>query len=116
MKTKIESAANLIVIFVAVAVASVFLKDRFFPAAPSEPNAVKAGDKVANLGGWNWGEHDQTLVLALRKGCHFCEDSVPFYQRLTSQQDEGGTNTAIVAVFPDSADTVNEVVQSEGLR
>jgi hypothetical protein len=86
MKTKIESAANLIVIFVAVVVASFFLKDRLFSPAPSEPDAIKAGDKLANLGSWNWGEHDQTLVLALRKGCHFCEDSVPFYQRLTSQQ------------------------------
>src|SRR5215469_16632824 len=78
MKTNIESAANLIVILVAVVVASVFLKDRFFSPAPSEPDAVKAGDKLANLGGWNWGEHDQTLVLALRKSCHFCENSVPF--------------------------------------
>jgi hypothetical protein len=116
MKTKIESAANLIVITVALVVASVFLKDRFFSPAPSEPDAVKAGDKLANLGGWNWGEHDQTLVLVLRKGCHFCEDSVPFYQRLTSQHGERDSNTAIVAVFPDSVDTVKGLVQSEELR
>ena len=112
MKHKIEAAANIIVIVFAVLVGSVFLKDRFSTVAP-ESNAVKAGDKLPNLYGWEWGEHDQTLVLALRKGCHFCEDSVPFYQRLSTQQ--GRPNSNIVAVFPETADTVKEVVQSEGL-
>ena len=114
MKTKIETIANVIVILVAVVVGSVFLKDRFF-STPSEPNEVKAGDRLANLDGWNWGSQDQTLVLALRKGCHFCEDSAPFYQRLISGHQQGGSSTAIVAVFPDAADTAKEVVQSEGL-
>lgn len=115
MKNKIEAAANIIVIVFAVVVGSVFLKDRLFTAA-SESDAVKAGDKLANLDGWNWGAHDQTLVLALRKGCHFCEDSAPFYQRLKTQQQQGGPDSSIVAVFPDTVDTVKEVVQAEGLR
>src|SRR6516165_4111173 len=101
MKVKIETAANIIVILVAVVVGSVFLKDRFF-STPSEPNEVKAGDKLTNLDGWDWSAHDQTLVLGLRKGCHFCEDSAPFYQRLAAQPQQGGST--IVAVFPDTAD------------
>jgi hypothetical protein len=114
MKTKIETIANIIVILFAVIVGSVFLKDRLSTPAP-EPDAVKAGDKLASLDGWDWAAHDQTLVLGLRKGCHFCEDSAPFYQRLTAQQ-QGGSNSTIVAVFPDAAEAVKEVVQSEGLR
>ena len=113
MKGKIEAAANIIVIVLAVALGSVFLKDRLSSALP-EPNAVKAGDKLPNLDGWDWSAHEQTLVLGLRKGCHFCEDSTPFYHRLIAQQ-QGGSNSAIVAVFPDTADTVKEVVQSERL-
>jgi hypothetical protein len=116
MKSKIEAAANVIVIVFAVIVGSVFLKDRLSPPAP-EPEAVKAGDKLASLDGWDWAAHDQTLVLGLRKGCHFCEDSAPFYQRLMAQQQQGGSGPSIVlAVFPDAADAVKEVVQSEGLR
>ena len=114
MKGKIEAAANVIVILFAVIVGSVFLKDRLSTPAP-EPDAVKAGDKLASLDGWDWAAHDQTLVLGLRKGCHFCEDSAPFYQRLSAQQQQGGSNSSIVAVFPDTADAVKEVVQSEGL-
>ena len=102
-------------LFIAVVVGSVFLKDRF-SSAPAEPDAVKAGDNLPNLDGWSWGAHDQTLVLVLRKGCHFCEDSAPFYQGLLSAQEQRGSNTTILAVFPDNAETVKEVVQSEALR
>src|SRR5260370_4830769 len=101
MKGKIEAAANVIVIVLAVLVGSVFLKDRLSTVAP-ESSAVKAGDKLANLDGWDWGAHDQTLVLALRKGCHFCEDSVPLYQRLDTHQHPPRPNSSIVAVFPDN--------------
>ena len=98
MKTKIEVVANVIVILLAIAIGSVYLKDR-----------------LASLDGWDWGAHDRTVVLVLRKGCHFCEDSAPFYQRLVTKQQQDGSSTGIVAVFPDAADAVKEVVQSEGL-
>jgi hypothetical protein len=114
MKSKIEMVANVIVILLAVVIGSVYLKERFSTPAP-EPNEVKAGDKLPNLDGWDWGAHDRTLVLALRKGCHFCEDSAPFYQRLVAQQKLDAAHTEIVAVFPDAADAAQEVVQSEGL-
>jgi len=115
MKTKIEIATNIIVIVFAVVVGSVLLKDRFSNGAP-ESDTVKAGDKLVNLENWDWGAHDRTLVLGLRKGCHFCEDSAPFYRRLTAQQQPGGASPTIVAVFPDTADTVKAVLQSEGLE
>src|SRR5258708_12807166 len=114
MKGKIEGEANVIVIVLAVLVGSVFLKDRLSTVAP-ESSAVKAGDKLANLDGWDWGAHDQTLVLALRKGCHFCEDSVPFYQRLDTHQQQGGPNSSIVAGFPYKTHTVTDVLQSDRL-
>ena len=114
MKAKVEVAANVLVILLAVVIGSVFLKDRF--ATPSSgPNEVKAGDRLIGLDGWDWGAHDRTLLLVLRKGCHFCEDSAPFYQRLVAKQQQDGSNTAIVAAFPDAADTAKEVVQSERL-
>ncbi len=113
MKTKIEWVANVVVVLLAVVIGSVFLKDRFSTPAP-ESNYVKAGDRLPSLNGWDWSAHDRTLVLALRKGCHFCEDSAPFYQRLIAQQQDG-SNTAILGVFPDAVDAAKEVVQSEGL-
>lgn len=113
MKSKIETMTNIVVIVLAVVVGSVFLRDRFSSPA-SQPDSIKVGDKLANVKGWNWAAHDQTLVLGIKKGCHFCEDSAPFYQRLAAQPQQGGLT--IVAMFPDNADEVKEVVQSEALR
>ncbi len=114
MKAKIEMVANVAVILLAVVIGTIFLKDRFSAPGP-QVNEVKAGDRLTRLDGWDWAAHDQTLVLALRKGCHFCEDSAPLYKRLLTEHKQGGSATAIVAVFPDNADAVKEVVQSEGL-
>lgn len=114
MRTKIEVVANVLVILLAVVIGSVYLKDRFSAPNPA-PNEVKAGNKLPRLAGWDWSAHERTLVLVLKKGCHFCEDSAPFYQRLAAQQRSEGLEVAIVAVFPDSADAVNEVARSEGL-
>ena len=118
MKAKIEMVGNIIVILLAVVIGSVYLKDHF--SNPSiqpnqQPNQVKPGDRLASLAGWDWGTHDRTLVLVLRKGCHFCEDSAPFYQRLVAKQQQDGSKAAIVAVFPDAADAAEEVVRSEAL-
>lgn len=115
MKTKIEGVANVAVILIGVAIGSLYLKDRFSTISP-QVNEVKAGDRLTRLDGWDWGAHDQTLVLALRKGCHFCEDSAPFYQRLVAMQKQDWQATGIVAVFPDPEDRVRGVVQSEGLQ
>lgn len=114
MKAKFEVVANVVVIVLAVVIGSVFLRDRFSSRGP-EPNEIKAGDRLPRLDGWDWSAHERTLVLVLKKGCHFCEDSAPFYQRLAANHRPEGADAAIVAVFPDAADAVNEVVQSEGL-
>jgi hypothetical protein len=115
MKTRLEVAANVVVILLAVVIGSVYLKDRFIATPSPQADEVKAGDKLGSLDGWDWSAHDRTLVLALRKGCHFCEDSAPFYQRLVTRQQRGVPITPIVAVFPDNANLVKEAVQAEGL-
>lgn len=114
MKAKIEVVANLTVVLLALVVGSIFVKDRFFNPR-LQVNEVKAGDRLAHLDGLDWGAHDRTLILVLRKGCHFCEDSVPFYQRLLATQREDGSTAALIAVFPDTEEAVKEVIKSQGL-
>ena len=89
MKARLEVVTNVVVILLAVVIGSIYLKDRFSTPSP-QTDEVKAGDKLASLDGWDWGAQDRTLVLVLRKGCHFCEDSAPFYQRLVAQQQQAG--------------------------
>ena len=55
MRAKIEVAANIVVILLAVVIASVYLRDRFSAHGP-EPNEVKAGDRLPRLEGWDSGK------------------------------------------------------------
>ncbi len=115
MKNKVEVTANVVVIVLAVVIGSVFLKDRFASSGPA-PNEVKVGDQLPGLHAYNWKAHERTLVLALRNGCHFCEDSMPFYRRLAKLEQSnqiGGVH--LIAVFPDDPAIVRQVVETQQL-
>jgi hypothetical protein len=114
MKNKVEVAANVVVIVLAVAIGSVFLMDRFASGSPG-PNEVRVGDQFPGLPAYNWKAHNRTLVLALRNGCHFCEDSMPFYRRLAQLEQSNQIGVHLIAVFPDDPVVVRQVVETQQL-
>lgn len=87
MKTKLEATANVIMIVVALAVGGVVLAR--YAASYHTARSVAAGDNLANLPGLDWSQHRRTLLLVLNTGCHFCQDSVPFYQKLVQARQRG---------------------------
>jgi hypothetical protein len=76
---------------------------------------VAAGDRLPYIDGVAWGEHQSTLLLAVRKGCHFCEESMPFYRRLAALRDQHQIDTQLVAVFPDSEGEARGVLKNARL-
>lgn len=61
-------------------------------------------DSAVSLPGINWGQNKQTLLLVLREGCHFCNDSAGFYQRLVKESQASGNSTFVAAVLPGTVD------------
>lgn len=98
MKTKLEAIANVAVIVTAMAVGYVFLEGKV--ASSRKPPSIEVGRRLGEIPGIDWSLHQRTLVLALNTGCHFCEESVPLYQRLAHAQTADGEDLGIVAVFP----------------
>jgi hypothetical protein len=98
---KIETAANIAIIFVAVMIGVVLVKNYLFagrnPPAPRDIS-IPVGTKVS-LPGVNWDQNSRTLLLVLQKGCHFCTDSAPLYQRLVKEMS-GRSDVHLVAVLP----------------
>ena len=76
------------------------------------PGQVKVGDRVA-LPNVKLGP-GETVVLALREGCHFCEASAPLYKQLVeaAQSDKG---KRVVAVLPEAADKGKSYLHSLGV-
>jgi thioredoxin-related protein len=113
LEKKIETFANVAIIVTALLCVG-FGIYTFFPREmkTAELSAqLKGGDKFS-LSGIDWAKNKQTLVLLLQKGCHFCEESYPFYQRLIK------TDTAkakLVAVLPTPVEESQAYLKSFGV-
>lgn len=114
MKAKLEAIANVAVILVALAVGYVVLMRYVAPA--HTPRSVSAGDLLPAIPSLDWGQRRHTLVLALNTGCHFCELSVPLYQKLAIAQQPIREDLEVVAVFPNDLDMVRRFMTRENLR
>jgi hypothetical protein len=113
MKTKLEAIANVIVIVMALAVGGVVLTR--YAASYHTPRSVAAGDHLARFPGLDWSQHRRTLLLVLNTGCHFCQDSVPFYQKLVQARRHDSDGVEVVAVFPNEAEIVRQFTTEENL-
>jgi thioredoxin-related protein len=97
---KVELAANVAIIAVAILLGAVLVKSYLLPKATqdstqnSSARETKKGHSV-NLADINWQKNGKTLLLTLSATCHFCTESAPFYRRLV--KDSG---VRLIAVMP----------------
>lgn len=113
VKQKIEIAANFAVVAVAVVVCVVLLREHLGKAQPST-GLLRPGQQF-QLRGVSWNAHKQTLVLALRPGCEFCERSAPFYRSLVRLEGQGAARFRIVAALPGDPAEGRAFLAGEGL-
>ena len=114
MKERLEILTNIVLISLACFIGYYFWQARRTPE--SRPQAsVKVGDRLPSLPGYAWKAHDRTLVLALKDGCRFCEESIPFYQKLAALEKSNQIDAHLIAVFPDDLAAVRQLVKTQRL-
>jgi hypothetical protein len=116
---KIEVTANVATIVVAALISVVVVKTYVFPnavprstVAASAPEVVKGKSVDGRALGVDWKKNRRTLVLAISTTCHFCKDSVPFYQKLGAT----GTDVKVVAVLPQSVTEARKYLGGAGVH
>jgi Redoxin len=106
-----EVAANIAIVVVAVVVVAVLAKQYLWPRQPPKaPPGIAAGTKLS-IADVDWAHNGATLIVALQKGCHFCSESAPFYQRLVNDTKDK-TGVKIVAVLPQPFDDARQYLDS----
>jgi hypothetical protein len=117
MKKWLEIGTNLVVIGMAGALVFTFFHYRLAPWQQQLPPAalIQPGDTLKPVAGVSLAPAGDTLLLAIRNGCEFCENSMPFYKKLLELKAEGKISVPIVAVLPDSPDVAKKFVSSHGL-
>jgi thiol-disulfide isomerase/thioredoxin len=98
---KIELLANLAIIVVAVLLCVILVRSYLFSSFPTTNNSATyksptlTGSKI-NLPAINRGNSGDTLLLVLSTTCHFCTESMPFYQQLAKERGD----VRMIAVLP----------------
>ena len=100
MQKKLETAASIATLVVAGLLGYVLLDRYVLHKIPPSPASISSGDKLS-LADVDWARNGRTLVLVLQKGCHFCSESAPFYQKLVEQTGRPG-KPHLMAVLPQS--------------
>ena len=115
---RIELAANVAIIIVAILIAAVFVRTYWLPKSetPHQPGpaTIIPGTQLS-LSGVDWKANGRTLVLALSTACHFCTESAPFYQRLAQERPKLG-NTHVIAAFPQPVADAQKYLADHGVK
>lgn len=116
LKTTLEVTTNIAVILVAVAMLSllaifVFVK----PRTPTLSIGLQKGQAFGQISKVDYGRSDRTLLIALSTACSYCQENLPFYQKLTSAPVPFHNNLQVVALFPNAAEDVEKYVRENKL-
>ena len=102
-KSTLDTAANIAIILVCAIAAVVLIRNQFFPrqaAGPGNMPQIEKGEKYAQLKDVVPVGANRALVVAVQPGCHFCNDSMPFYKRLLDERNQKGSGVKFVAAVP----------------
>ena len=102
-KSTLDTAANIAIIIVCAIAAVVLIRNQFFPkqaAGPGNMPQIEKGEKYAQLKDVVPAGANRALVVAVQPGCHFCNDSMPFYKRLLDERNQKGSAVKLVAAVP----------------
>ena len=103
LKQNVEFLANVAIIVVAVAICAALVRQYFFATPAPTAQQPTVGSKI-ELPGVDLSASDKTLLLVLQKGCHYCTESGPFYQKLAQEAANRGGQVKLVAVLPQDPD------------
>ena len=105
----LEVSANLGIVIVALIIVGNFVASKW--RTKRDADTIKTGSQVS-LSGVKW-DDGSTLVLALQRGCRYCDESAPFYRRLWQQRS--GTEPRMIAVVPGDKAEVGKYLEDLGV-
>ena len=108
---KIEIAANIGIVIVAILIVTVWITN--FRKHAAEPVSIASGAKFA-ITDVNWRGNGKTIVFALATTCHFCTESAGFYRELV--QYCNSHNIPTMAVFPQTAKEGLSYLADKGIK
>jgi Bacterial SH3 domain len=70
---------------------------------PDSEEGSLVGQTLPPLSGYRWSSYPETLVIAVRRGCPYCDASLPFYRQLGDREKTSMLHAHVLLVMPDDA-------------
>lgn len=114
LSQKLEVAANVLIIVVALVLGGVLVKKYFFTETAQAPErkAPVVGQKITDTG-IDLAASPKNVLLVLQKGCKYCSESAAFYKNLIEQTK--GKNVHVTAVLPQSKEEAEQYIRELGI-
>jgi len=111
IKDKIEITTNILIITVLLLIGGTYVKSR----VGHHQGSLSPGEKINAPHGYDWHNHPQTLVVAVRQGCIYCERSYPLYRKLDGLEHDSRLKAHMLVVMPDDPANGAALLKSQGL-
>ncbi len=120
-KSTLDTVANIAIILVCAIAAVVLVRNQFFPRTaqqPGMPPQVEKGEQYAQLKALVPAGSNRALVVAVQPGCHFCNDSLPFYKTIIDQRNQKNSPVKFIAAVPtnDKPEDAKKLVDDESQK
>jgi hypothetical protein len=113
----IETVTNVVMIAVALLVAGMLVvRNHQTPVASNETRAYAKGDKLREIGDFDFNKYARTVVLVIRSDCQFCTRSMGFYRTLVERRNQKAPNVGIIVVTTDDVVTGRDYLAAYQLR
>jgi len=112
---RMEALVNVAIVAVAVAICAVLAKQYLFANEAGHLRGPEVGSRV-EIAGVDLAGEGRALLLVLQKGCHFCTESAPFYQRLARAAAARGGRVKLYAVLPQDAEEGRRYLDELGVH
>ncbi len=124
LRKKLDVAANVAIIVFAAIIAIVLIRQQInrradakrVAAAEELQSALNPGRQIQPPIGYDWNQHNRTLLMALRYGCIHCEKNMSFYRKVKARVDKAGLNTSLLSIFPDDSFVAQHDLDTHGLN
>ena len=121
LSRKIETAANVATLVVAVLLSIVLVKNYLLPTSSAQRMvpvrttefAVVGTNLTKRLPGINWNKNGRTVVLVLSTHCHFCTESAPFFRQM---RNSVGKDVKLIGVLPEPVAEAESYLNREGVQ
>jgi hypothetical protein len=116
--TKLEKTTNVAIIVACAFLIGTLVRNYHLSSGPaSRAQPIPKGSVVNLPGAASAGQQAAapTLVLALSKNCHYCQESEGFYQKLTALKNSSSQGLRMVAVLPESKEEAESYLKEHGI-